>query len=90
MRIALPARANARTTAGSAPGARRRSTPRPLKRRCWPAGIARLISSSSVDEGRFVPGTVLAGRYRITGLLGRGGMGEECRATDLSWGRWWR
>ena len=29
-------------------------------------------SSSFADEGRFVPGALLAGRYRILGLLGRG------------------
>src|SRR5437763_7388880 len=50
-------------------------------------GAPSLSSTSSVDEGRFLPGTVVAGRYRVAGLLGRGGMGEVFRATDLTLGQ---
>jgi serine/threonine-protein kinase len=44
-------------------------------------------ASRRADPERFLPGTLFAKRFRIVGLLGRGGMGEVYRADDLKLGQ---
>src|SRR3974390_2954212 len=65
------------------------TAPSPLPPRPPSSSSSRPSSSAEylLNEGRFLPGRLLLGRYRVGALLGQGGMGEVSRADDLTLGQ---
>src|SRR2546421_3798362 len=52
-----------------------------------PSGSNPASSSDPIGGGRFTPGQIIAERYRVVALAGRGGMGEVYRAEDVTLGQ---
>src|SRR3989441_742264 len=52
-----------------------------------PSGSNPASSSDPIGGGRFTPRQIIAQRYRVVALAGRGGMGEGYRAQDVTLGQ---